>query len=156
MYREGQSLFLWLLLGGLWAIAMNTAATNLTGSLLRNTGHAFPAWVVMAAVTAAFGLVLLATMSGIAGLSWGWMSFCGSLTYPLYLIHEHWGWVVISGLHSHIGQLPALMVTAVLLLIASAAIHLWVERPLAAPLRNAVRRGLEPTPAMPVPCERAA
>ena len=157
MYREGQSVFLWLLLVMQWAIAMHTAGTNLTASMLRNTGRDVPAWVVMAAVTVVFALVLLATMSPVGRLSSRWMTFCGSLTYPLYLIHEHWGWVTIAALHGRIGQLPALVVAVVVLVLAATAIHLWVERPLAPRLRTAVRRGLAPSPATAaVPGQRAA
>jgi peptidoglycan/LPS O-acetylase OafA/YrhL len=156
MYREGQSLFLWMVLAMQWAIAMHTAGTNLTASLLRNTGHAFAPWVLMVAVTVCFALVLLATLSPVARFSLGWITFCGSLTYPLYLVHEHWGWVTISLLHESIGQVPALLVTIVLVLLAAAAINVWIERPLAPKLRDAVRRGLTTDGPAPVVASRAA
>src|SRR4051794_4426878 len=96
IYRDGHSLLLWLLVGMQWALAMQFAATSLKAGLERSAGHEMPAGTAMAVVTLCFVLVGAATLTPLSRLSWRWMTFVGSLTYPLYLIHENWGWVVIS------------------------------------------------------------
>jgi len=142
VYREGHSLFMWMLIGMQWALAMAYSGTDLTARLERWTGRDVHPWAVMATVTVMFLLVVVATLTPAARLSWRWLSFAGALTYPLYLVHENWGWVSIRALHEPLGQVPALVVTIVLVVAAAAAIHVLVERPLAPRLQDAVRRGL--------------
>lgn len=142
IYREGHTAWLWMLVGMQWALAMAYSGTDLAARLERYTGQDVAPWAVMATVTLMFLVVVLATLAPPARWDWRWMSFAGALTYPLYLVHENWGWVAIRALHEPLGQVPALIVTIALVLAAAAAIHLLVERPLAPRLREAVRRGL--------------
>jgi peptidoglycan/LPS O-acetylase OafA/YrhL len=146
IYREGHSALLWLLVGLQWALAMRHASTDLVSAINGNTGRHFPPVVVMTAVTLAFVAVALATLSPLSRISWRALPFLGALTYPLYLLHENWGWVLISVLHDRIGQWPAVLVAAGIVLAASTAVHVCVEKPLAPLLRRVVRNGLTQPP----------
>ncbi len=150
MYRDGRSMLLWLLLGMQWAFAMRHAGTDLVSAINGNTGQGYAPETAMATVTLAFAAVLVATLTPFNNMSWRWMSFAGGLTYPLYLIHENWGWVIISATHETLGQWTALAVAVTAVLIAAATIHVFVERPLAPRIRRAVREGLE-SPRAPRP-----
>ena len=150
VYREGHSLLLWLLIGMQWALGMNFATSALRGSLEKSAGEPLASWPLMLAVTLCFALVAAVTLTPLSRPSWKWMTWLGALTYPVYLIHQNWGWMVISSLHERIGQLPALAAAVCIVFASAVAIHVFVERPLAPRLRAAVRDGLRPA-APPAP-----
>jgi peptidoglycan/LPS O-acetylase OafA/YrhL len=149
IYREGHCTLLWLLVGMQWALAMHYSSSGLVSFLEAGTERDVTAASVMACVTAAFVLVAAATLSPLARLSGRWTAFLGSLTYPLYLVHENWGWIIIRALHPRVGHLPALVIATACVLVAAWAIHRFVERPLGPRLRELVRRGLQPAPDRP-------
>lgn len=53
----------------------------------------------------------------------------GGLTYPLYLLHQHAGYVFINALASRFGGWGAVAVTTLVVLLASWAVWRFVERP---------------------------
>src|SRR4051794_11603227 len=146
IYREGHSFLLWLLLGMQYVIAMKHAGTDMLSSIDHSTGRDFRPVTVMTVTSLCFVLVLISTLTRANRFSWAWMAFAGGLTYPLYLLHENWGRLIISVTHEQIGQLPAVALAAFLCLLAAAAVHLFVERPLAPRLRRVIRQGLEGPP----------
>ncbi|GIJ00565.1 peptidoglycan/LPS O-acetylase OafA/YrhL [Sediminihabitans luteus] len=98
--------------------------------------------VVAAVVLVGAALVWACTSGPLRDLRWRWLTAAGALTYPLYLVHTQLGFAVIDLLHARV---PAwlVVVTAVAASLAVAhVLHRVVERPLAAPLRRAVSRGL--------------
>ena len=61
----------------------------------------------------------------------------GVISYPLYLLHENIGWAVIRQLQAHgVAPLPAIAVTAALVIGLSAAVSFGVERPAMAWIRQ--------------------
>lgn len=52
----------------------------------------------------------------------------GGVSYPLYLLHAHIGFAVISLCALRIGQAMALAVAAALVLMLSTVVHLWFEK----------------------------
>ena len=144
VHREGHSAFLWGLIVLQWALALQACSSYLVPFLEAGTDRTVPLWWVQVAITAIFAAVALTTVSPLSRLSWGWMSVLGALTYPLYLVHENWGYVIIHATHGALGQLPALALAVAGSLAGAAAIHFLVERPAAPRLRELVRRGLEP------------
>ena len=52
----------------------------------------------------------------------------GGVSYPLYLLHAHIGFAVISLFALRIGQVAALGVAAALVLMLSTVVHLWFEK----------------------------
>ena len=143
LHREGHSPIVWLLLGMQWAVAMKHSGTDLVSVINNNTGRDFQPTTVMIVVSLCFVLVLVATLTRLRDVSARWMALAGGLTYPLYLIHENWGWVIISATHERIGQLCALGLAILLSLLAAAMIHVFVERPLTPRLRRVIRMGLQ-------------
>ena len=86
--------------------------------------------------------VLACTHGPIARIQWGWLTFAGALTYPLYLVHGQLGYFVIDmlqdGLHSYV----VLALATVASFVVANLIHRFVERPSARPLRRAVESSL--------------
>lgn len=47
-------------------------------------------------VVSCFALVMVAVLTPVRNLRAPWMTWLGLFTYPLYLVHEVWGWWIIS------------------------------------------------------------
>ncbi len=62
----------------------------------------------------------------------------GGLTYPLYLIHQNVGYIMIKELRQSIGDVPAVVATVAVMLIVSSLIFLFWERPLGRLLKRLV------------------
>ncbi|MGY1886454.1 MULTISPECIES: acyltransferase family protein [unclassified Blastococcus] len=101
------------------------------------------------------GAVVLATLTPVARLDWRWLTTAGALTYPLYLVHEIPGWVLIQKISPVLPAYATLAVVTSIVLVAAYAIHRFVERPFGPRLRRAVERDLVrlalPAPAAEVP-----
>ena len=65
----------------------------------------------------------------------------GLLTYPLYLVHQFAGYVVITRLRGHLPYVLSAVVTAVLAVAAALAINVFAEEPLQRWLRGRLRHG---------------
>ena len=88
-------------------------------------------------------LVAAVTLTRASRVSWRGLTAAGALTYPLYLIHEHWGWWVIAHVYPTVPPWVAFVLAAGFSLALAAAVHHVVERRVGPPLRRVVRRGLE-------------
>jgi peptidoglycan/LPS O-acetylase OafA/YrhL len=143
VHREGHTRTLW------WLIAANTAAAvwlvvpDQLEQQARNTGQS-PSPVVLGMLTVGcVAVVGLVALTRVARVDRWWLTAAGALTYPLYLLHEHWGWWVISHVHPALPPWAAVVVAAAFSLVLAAAVHHGVERRLAPRLRRGVQRGLE-------------
>jgi peptidoglycan/LPS O-acetylase OafA/YrhL len=64
----------------------------------------------------------------------------GLVTYPLYLIHQTAGYILVPAFHRFMPDIAALIVTMIVLICVSFAIHLFLEKP----LQRLLRRVLHP------------
>ena len=96
---------------------------------------------------ALFSLVVLGTIAAVAAvalvpavrdLDWQVLTFLGALTYPLYLLHEYFGWTLIQVLHPVLGKWLTLTAAVALSLLLAWLVHRFVERPVHRPLRKAL------------------
>lgn len=97
----------------------------------------FVLFVLMAAA------ILFVTGARFSRTSWPWLTVAGSITYPLYLLHDNWGFWLIDEFHGVLA--PPLLVLALLVLFAVVAylVSRYVERPVARPLRLLVERAVD-------------
>ncbi|MPV38402.1 acyltransferase family protein [Georgenia subflava] len=101
MYREGHARLPWLLVAMNVALAVRNTIPWQMESVTTNTVFT-PSPVVLGVLTAGcFVLVAVLTMTRLQRLPWAWLMPLGALTYPLYLIHEFWGWWLIDQLSGH-------------------------------------------------------
>ncbi|GAB7182550.1 acyltransferase [Kitasatospora sp. Ki12] len=142
MYRFGQNLLLWGIVGFSWILAL-TRLTAIKEVYVSVLGHGL-SWNVMAAVvTLAFLLVLGAALGAFNRIQWKWLTVAGALTFPLYLIHQEVGWTLIHFLLTQgLGVSAALVVALVSMLITAYLIHRAVERPGSKVLKNALDRSM--------------
>ncbi|WP_380278741.1 acyltransferase family protein [Kitasatospora purpeofusca] len=142
MYRFGQNLLLWGIVGFSWILALSRLR-HLREVYVEVLGHGLSWYVMAAAVTAAFGLVLGAALGLFDRIQWKRLTVAGALTYPLYLIHQEIGWTVIHVLRlNRVGVAAALGITLVLVLLTAWTIHRVVERPVSGLLKNALDRSM--------------
>ncbi|MCW2751878.1 MAG: hypothetical protein JWR83_2988, partial [Aeromicrobium sp.] len=100
--------------------------------------------VVAGIITAGILAIVLLSHPRASRLDWRWLTTLGTLTYPLYLLHENIGWWLISVVHGRVGA-PTYVTLAIVLIglcLVSAGIHRWVERPLSPFLRRSVLASL--------------
>ncbi|MHA7157099.1 acyltransferase family protein [Glutamicibacter endophyticus] len=138
IYTEGSSLTRWLLIGVNTLIA--SYHTGLKGAFDSSylSGLEVPAWHFALLCTLCVAVVALCTVTPLNRVYSRWLVFAGSLTYPLYLIHELWGWWIIESLHLKINQYILLPLTIAIVLLVAYLISRFVEKPAGLLLRNRI------------------
>jgi peptidoglycan/LPS O-acetylase OafA/YrhL len=94
--------------------------------------------VVLGVITAIFLVMGLVAVGATRALGRPWFAVAGDLTYPLYLVHAHLGFVLIGLLDDRIARWPLVLGLVVVMLGVAHLIHIGVQRPLAGPLRRGV------------------
>jgi peptidoglycan/LPS O-acetylase OafA/YrhL len=136
LYREGHDWGTWLLLGLQGVIALRVALHTEGAALANYTQFTANATVLAVLTFLCFGLVALTTLTPVARLDARWMTFVGALTYPIYLIHENFGWFVIAKARPYVGAWGALLVAVVVALLTAVLLHRLVEKPFGPRLRR--------------------
>ncbi len=109
---------------GVWLPAARTAALAITTLLICNS-----VGVAMLAVVFTI-LVFLATGGRLTLLCLGPFVWLGSISYPLYLIHENIGWAVMLRLLAiNVPVDAAIILTLGAVLLLAGALTRWVEQP---------------------------
>jgi peptidoglycan/LPS O-acetylase OafA/YrhL len=146
IYKEGHSFLPWLLVGMNAILAVQSLLAVQVSSLTEDTGVAVSALLVAVLLVGCFAAVAVVTMTPVARLDWKWLTTLGALTYPLYLVHEYWGWWVINRLHEAVGPYVALLAAVAFSMALACAILYGVERRFAGRLRRAVLASIVPAP----------
>jgi peptidoglycan/LPS O-acetylase OafA/YrhL len=145
VYRGGWSAGPVLLLGLNYVFALwSCASYYMPWSVhVAGAGVSFRGLAVL--LTLSIIAIVVATLTPVARIDWRWLTVAGALTYPLYLLHEYPGWMLIHGLT---GRLPAHVAVGVVvlgMLVVAHLVHRYVERPLGRVLRRTVERDLTRT-----------
>ena len=136
MYRFRPSPLLWLMLGASYLLAQHQLLTPLHEESSWSA-HLPLSWDAGALVVAACYLVILAIALGrLSFLNRRWLVTAGALTYPLYLLHEQLGWLLIGRLAGRVPSAELLVGVVLLMLLGAYLIHRFVERPLANRLKT--------------------
>lgn len=140
--HEGHSLVAWLLVAANTVAAVWLVVPDQLAKQARNADIAPSSVIIGALVVASIAVVAIVTLTRVSRLSWRWLTTMGALTFPLYLVHEHWGWWVIA----HLRVLPPYVTLALAVAFAlglASAVHFGVEKQLGPRLRDGVQVGLE-------------
>lgn len=95
---------------------------------------------ITAFVALAFGVIALIALGRLSWIRWRVLTTAGLLTYPLYLLHQRIGWILIDGLRGVFPTYVTLALVIAILLLAAYLVHRFVERPLSRRLRNSLKR----------------
>ncbi|GAA2706358.1 acyltransferase family protein [Actinoplanes palleronii] len=134
IHRYGSRPVLWLIVGVNWALAMHYYDTN---DWQHVHGHSYaPASIL---ITGCFLVMGLLAVGRLDGFRWRGLTVLGAATYPLYLLHNVTGSLLVHTVRQHLTIPPWWLLGAALLTLTGLAllVHHLVERPLAARIRAA-------------------
>ncbi len=97
-------------------------------------------YIVAGIVTSFFGVMMLVSLrrTGFVGRS-RWM-LAGVLTYPLYLLHQHIGYMVFNFAYPAINMHVLFWSTIVGVLLLAYVVHMFVEKRLSSPMKSALNK----------------
>ncbi|PWU58654.1 hypothetical protein DLE60_20600, partial [Micromonospora globispora] len=136
IYRHGSNIYLWGLVGASWLVSLEMIGSLEPHPPARPVLSPTEVAMVEAALVTAFFLILAAVATHRLALGWRWLTTAGALTYPLYLLHEYIGWVMIHHLHQVLPEWVTLLVVVVFFLVVSWLVHRFVEKPVSNWLRR--------------------
>ncbi|MGF1431215.1 acyltransferase family protein [Kitasatospora sp. LaBMicrA B282] len=129
MYRFKPNLLLWGLVIYSFLMAQDRMR-GIVGGYEYGTHHHLSWYLTMAYVATAFALVGGAALGWFDRVRWKWLTVAGSLTYPLYLLHQEIGFELITRLRPHLAPYPTFFLALAIMLVAAYLVHRFVERPL--------------------------
>ncbi|WP_225753630.1 acyltransferase [Actinotalea sp. Marseille-Q4924] len=141
LYRDGHARLPWVLLAGNVVLAVHTVVPAQMRSLSKNTVFEPNPWILAAVTVGCFVAVGAVALTRLKRISWAPLAALGALTYPLYLVHEFWGWWAIDRLSPVLPPWVVLGVAITLVVALAAALHHAIEKP----TTPRVRRWLERT-----------
>lgn len=139
MYKSGQSWSLWAIIAISLGNAIYRAIEYADAVGLRYQSDMNPV-VIAAIITAIFGLVTLIALGVTNPLARSWFSVAGSLTYPLYLIHAHVGFVIFSRFHEVVNPYVLLFGTIAVMCLTAYLIYRTAELRFGPVLKRFVER----------------
>jgi peptidoglycan/LPS O-acetylase OafA/YrhL len=137
IWSRGLSLTRFAILTVSWLLAMFQALSGLHGFGMHfNTFMS--KYIVAGVITIFFVLMMLISLrrTGFFGRT-RWL-LIGSLTYPLYLLHQNIGFMVFNMAYPVVNVHILFWGVIVSLLVSSYAVHYLIESPLSLPLKNSV------------------
>ncbi|MFC4944013.1 acyltransferase family protein [Pseudonocardia sp. GCM10023141] len=147
LHRFGPSLEIVLILG-LSLVNAVYRGVGFADAVGERYAAAFNDVVVAVIIIAIYGVMTLVAIGATRRFALPWFAVLGSLTYPLYLIHAHIGFMLFTLLGPALNRWVLVIGLVTLMLLVAYAIHRLVERPLAPRLRRLLTR-LLPTAAGP-------
>ncbi len=142
IHRDGHARLPWLLVGWNAVLALVHVVPAQMRSLARNTAYEPSPVLLGLLVLGCFATVAVLTLTRLQHLDWPLLTSAGALTYPLYLVHEYWGWWVIASVRDVVPTPVALALAAAVSLALAWLIHHGVEKRLNPVMRRSVERGL--------------
>lgn len=142
VYRDGMTPVRGLMLSVSWLLAVIQGMTR-SLDLAAYFDYAFEPLIVAGIITACFGVFLLLSLGKTR--SWAQPGFIhlGVMTYPLYLIHQNIGYVLLNRFAGTAHPVVLICtVAAAMMVVAFAIHHLW-EKPLALWMKQLFTRGGE-------------
>ena len=140
--KFGSNLVLWIMVFVTWIITLSTVAKEAAGAE-RIVGVPVNPVTMYAGITAIYLVMALVAVGGLRWMSWRRLTTLGVLTYPLYLLHEWIGWVIIDRLHADFTPWQTLGITVASMIALAWLVAHFIEAPLSKTVRNALNRSLQ-------------
>lgn len=123
---EGGSSTLWSLYGIAWLLSMNIMVGVSPAVTVAEGDNPF---VVGTLITLAYLLMAGVGLSLFTWIQGAFVALLGTLTYPLYLLHEVIGWVLLGRLSDQWSDLTRVGIVVCLMGAGAWMVHIYVERP---------------------------
>ncbi|WP_073492395.1 acyltransferase family protein [Actinacidiphila paucisporea] len=148
MYRFGQNLLLWMVLGLAWLFQLSEMYGRSSAHVLDTGSTQHTSWLVCTVLLTGFlALLMLATIGPLAKLQWRWLVTGGALTYPFYLVHQSIGVPMGKELSAHVswlGPWSTVLLTLGSMLLLARLMNGLVEKPFGKLMRKHLAKGLNP------------
>lgn len=133
IHRFGHQLTTWLLIGANGVLGFHHAVERMEHQAADVVHQDLHSWVVAGILLVGSGIVLATASGWLDWVRWGWVTWAGALTYPVYLLHDRLGLGLIHWLYVEHEVSAYAVVPLTLLATLSLAwlVHRFVERPLA-------------------------
>lgn len=143
IYRFGHSKLRWTILGLNVVLAAYFTGLKAPVEAMELVGYDVEPWIFWLIVAGLFAAVAALCLTPLRKLQWKFLGLAGALTYPVYLLHQVWGWWLIDQLNPTLGKYLTLPIVMGIVFLAAYLVHRFVERPLAKPLATVVTRGVD-------------
>ena len=104
--------------------------------------------VITAVVVLIFLVMTFVSLRVTSVLARPWLVTAGALTYPLYLLHAHVGFILFARLEDAVNKYVLLVAMIAVMLGAAYLVHRFVERPLAPRLKRLLSKREPPAHAV--------
>ncbi|MFE1070617.1 acyltransferase family protein [Streptomyces sp. NPDC058783] len=148
MYRYRPTPLLWGIVTMAWLLSLHFLLAPHGGSNNWSTWSPWRGWLVLV-VTVFFLLIAAVALGWTSRIRWRWLTVAGTLTFPLYLLHDVIGMTIAYRFGDRVDPWILVGVTVSGLIVLSYFVQRFVERPLARRMRlklNSAEFGLNPTP----------
>lgn len=142
IFAEGSTVLRWLVVSMNFVMGGFMATKQFLPTMERVTGRDLSTAVVWGILAVGVILIVLATVSPLKGRGFAWMSVAGALTYPLYLVHEYWGWWIIRTLSGSLNVWLVLALALIVVTVLAWAIYRMVEVPFSRKFRRLLEKSL--------------
>jgi peptidoglycan/LPS O-acetylase OafA/YrhL len=141
MYRFGPNLLLCCIVGVSYILATHQIQTDVQAQATV-AGNYLNETVVDAVLAVCFGLVALVALGRLSWIHGKWTVVLGTVTYPLYLIHQAIGFTVISRLDRHLNRYVLLIGLILAMIGAAWLIYRIIEKNIGPKVRRALTNSL--------------
>jgi len=146
IFRDGHSRLLWSLVGLNVGLALYTTVPAQLATLREVTAFEPNGVVLGVLVVGLFAAVAATALTRLRNLGWPFLAVLGALTYPLYLIHQFWGWWVIHMLSPALPTALTLAAAVAVSVALACVIHFGVEKRYSPRARRWIERVLAGRP----------
>jgi peptidoglycan/LPS O-acetylase OafA/YrhL len=125
IYRFGQSMLLWGIVTLSWLLSL----VYVRGTLKKFLDAQEPIWLAAMMVTGFYLLMIAIALGWFSWFRWSWAVRAGSLTYPLYLLHQEIGLTMIRLSRGYLPAWLLLPLVVIGLMVLAWLVHRLVEVP---------------------------
>lgn len=138
MYRYRPTPLLWGIVAMSWLLALHFLLAPTGGRNNWETWSPWRGWLVLA-VTVFFLMVGAIALGWTRRLRWRGLTVMGTMTFPLYLLHDTLGMTVAHHFGDRVDPLLLVGVTVAALVVLSYLVHRFVERPMVLAMRRSLK-----------------
>jgi peptidoglycan/LPS O-acetylase OafA/YrhL len=142
IHKFGSNIVLWTMVFVTWIITLSTVEKEAEGAE-RIVGATINPVTMYAGITAIYLIMALVAVGGLRWLNWRFLTTLGLLTYPLYLIHEWVGWIMIDRLRESFTPWETLGIVVASMIALAWFVARFIEAPLSKSVRGALNHALQ-------------
>ena len=133
--KEGADIYYVSLILATYLQAIYKALGNM-GSFAQHYNSELSPIVIVAIISFFYGIFFTVATHKASMLKNKKFLLLGTLTYPLYLLHQNIGYMIINALHTSMNKYVLLFLIMIIMLLASHLVHIGVEKRYALPFKK--------------------